>query len=591
MKDKNFSVLDMAKSYSDEHNISPEDLFKKEEVKEEIIEVKNEELVVPPPPPKKKGWSPDASLLEGMDEMTAGPVTYKKDEIILDNPDKSLKDMAEKEVLESAAESMNEMDRKLYHINMIKKKFGIKHLQIPPGPIQTRIHIAASDTSTTKAMEGLTEIFQEIINLYPMMIMEWEDPSKNPNSIQNKQKAIQPEIKDIPEDIAPIEDHDAEEEIETETAPADTSAAPVQVVIDKSQLSEISWTKDEMEKIRNSRTFELNIIEDVSLPYSQIEDANDNLVDSVLAKYARKANDIVAVLPASKYRATFSGLSYTEIMDLSYAQEMNTLDDERKRWTIVYNHLHNPSIGDFIDFEDFLKKTSFIDLNYMLWNILCATAMEKEIIAIDCSGVLNGAPCGRSYEWIYSPKTLLDTTKINVAVLDDMKKTGEAASPEAINKIYKESMLNTNNTVELPSSKFRIVFGHISAYEYLTEIYPEIIALRESENPNELRAYIYAMLYVIKAFLFPKPDKSGYIRIKGKNNLIRTLDSLDEIDWQTVAELVKIMIEPYQFTFSLRDIVCPQCKTKSSITIDRIDRLLFIIARSLNSTNVRLKRN
>ena len=110
----------------------------------------------------------------------------------------------------------------------------------------------------------------------------------------------------------------------------------------------------------------------------------------ILSQYTRKVNDIVGALPASKYRATFTGLSYTNILDLAHSQELSNIDGEKKRWSIAYEHIKNPSIGPFIDFEDFLKKTSFLDIDFILWKILCATTMEKEIISIDCHGKFNG---------------------------------------------------------------------------------------------------------------------------------------------------------------------------------------------------------
>ena len=594
MDKSKFSVLDMAESYSQEHDIDPEDLFKKPEKEvEEVVEKNNEE--VPPPPKKKKEWKPDSSLLEGMAEMNVAPVTYAKDEIKIDNPDKPLRDITDDEALQNCVNTMNEMERQLFHIETAKKKFGIKTLQIPDGPISTKIKNAASDTNAKDAQAALDVLFKEIIDIYPLFIKEWSDPSKNPHSIQNRNKAERPEIVDIPADIPvdEVEDEIEEKKIVEEVIPTPTDdTPPVQILIDKTKANTVSFTKEEVEKVRKARTFELNIVEHAEIPYSQIEDADENAVDTVLSQYIRKANDIVGVLPASKYRATFTGLSYTEIIDLSYSQELNTADGEKKKWSIAFQHIKNPSIGAFTDFEDFMKKTSYMDLEFILWKILCATSMDKELITIDCHGKLeSGAECNRSYEWIYSPNDLLDSSTINPAVLEEMKKTAEASSMEDIQNNYKESMLNTNNVIELPTSKFKVLFGHISAYDYINEVFPELIKLREEEeSATTSPAITYSALTVIKAFLIPKND-GKLLRVKDSKNLIRILNSLDEIDWQTIGEIMKIMTEPYKFNFALKNIVCPQCHTKSDITIDGMDRMLFLAARSLSQTTVILKRN
>ena len=172
-----------------------------------------------------------------------------------------------------------------------------------------------------------------------------------------------------------------------------------------------------------------------------------------------------------------------------------------------------------------------------------------------------------------------------------MKKSAEVSSLEDIQQNYKESMLSINNSIELPSSKFRVVFGHISAYDYLSTVYPETIKIRENENAMVSEVHTCIPLYIVKYFLLPKEDGNGFIRVKGIHNMQRILANLNEIDWQTISELVKIMIEPYQLTYRVKDIIYPQCKTKSDIHIDKTDRMLFIVAQSLSNVVVTLKRN
>ena len=161
-----------------------------------------------------------------------------------------------------------------------------------------------------------------------------------------------------------------------------------------------------------------------------------------------------------------------------------------------------------------------MDLDFMLWKILCATAKDKEIISIDCHAVnkVNGQDqqCGNTYDWIYSPSDLLDMTSINVAVLDEMKEAGEASTVEDIMRIYKSAPVNSMDTVELTTSGFVAVIGHVSAHEYLSSIYPIIKSLEEdNDDPTVVsRGMTYMTLSVVKAILIPN-GKGGYKRIKG----------------------------------------------------------------------------
>jgi hypothetical protein len=246
-------------------------------------------------------------------------------------------------------------------------------------------------------------------------------------------------------------------------------------------------------------------------------------------------------------------------------------------------------------FEDFLRKTSFLDIEYILWRIVCASSMSQEVIPIECHADLgNGRKCNKSYDWIYSPAELIDMKSIDPQVLEDMKVTSEVSGDEAIAENYMSSMLNTNNTIKLPSSGISVVFGHISAYEYLYNVYDKvknmIVDAKEGDIEIESKTRISAMLTVIKAFLIPK-ENGGYLRVKGVDNIIRVINNLNEIDWQALEQIIPLMIRPYEIKYSLRDLVCPECHNKSEIVISDMMQLLFILARSLSSVNVTLKKN
>jgi hypothetical protein len=634
-----FSVLNMASDYAAENEVDVADLFKRNPVSGNIKAEADAELAFQNgvstatllDKPKKAPWSPDAKLTEGMGDINSRPKTYSKEELVVREDTGEMKNIADDNALGSAREAMDDMGRKMANINDAKKRFGIRHLQIPEGQFQAQIYACAGDTNFKRAKAGLDVIFQEMVTTYPEFILEWADPSKDPNSIQ-KAPEVQPAMIQVSNNAAaltqaPVNQSEAPAIVAVGdgTTPAISTGdlGDTKIIINKNNLPEVSWTKEEMDVIRRSRSIELNIVEDVNLKYTNIEDVDDNAVDVVLSQYQRKVNDVFGALPASKYRATFTGLTYTEILDLSHSQEMNSLDGERKKWAIAYDHIKNQSIGPWVEykfyidpetkkrvvldltaqdpadkdikvtkiskFDDFISKTSFMDLEFILWKILCATAMDQEIISIDCHGTYHGKECRKSYDWIYSPNELLVTASIDAAIMHEMKKSAEVSSLADIQVNYKESMLNTNNTIELPTSKFGIVFGHISAYDYLNTIYAAIHSFDDEQNPMISQALSHSTLTVIKSFLIPK-ENGGHSRIKGAKNIIKIVNTLDEIDFQTISELMRIMIEPYQFRFALKDICCPQCKTKSSINIESMTRLLFIVAQSLSSVQVVLKR-
>lgn len=609
---KSFSVLDMANSYAENNNIDASDIFKKtpesENGKSEPTENKTVETNN-----KKKEWMPDPSLTKDMAEFS-GPVTYSKDEIKIDEP-KGLRNISDDNAMKDSIESMNEMQRKHANIEVAKKRHGIKIFNIPEGKYHASIFAAAGDTNYDRAQEKLDVIFNEIKEIYPEFITEWIDGENISNPDNN-----------VSDDNVNINNPDTAETSIDSTK--EESSEQVKLVIDKSQLPEISWSEEEISKIKKSRMIELNIVESSPIEFSEIQDIDGNLVDAVLAPYQRKYNDVSAALPASRYRATFTGLSYAELTDLATSAEMNNIDGERKKWSICFNHIKNQNIGPweeykwYIDsnnkkvkiginenapnyinpldvhtvskFDDFMMKTSHIDLEFMIWKILCATAMENEIISITCKAKLaNGNTCNKTYDWVYNPAELLRMDLIDPVILDEMKVTGEVSTKDDILNNYNSSPLCSNSTVKLRSSGISVVFGHISAYDFINDIYgliENINAMVEANDPSSIsKGYNTLMLKSIKAFLIPQ-ENGKYARISGSNNIIKVIESMDEVDWQTMMEISNMMTNPYIFKYSFQNLVCPSCHSRSSIDIDDMTQLLFIVAQSLSSVEVVLKR-
>lgn len=621
MSDK-FSVMNMLDDYAAENDINAADIFKKESnTEEKPVEEK-------PTKREKKEWKPDVS---DMPEFKSAGAVYAKDEIKLEE-DKTLHNIVDDSALEESRASMDDLERKNANIEEAKARFGIKKLQIPEGKEQINFLIAAGEPSRAKAQAELNVLFEELIKVHPEFILEWEE-GKNPNiNVEANTEApsveVESELKLNEEQVeqktyTPIEKINPNDIKMNDGTKVENNT---KVIIDKRDVSNYTWTKEEAEKIRKSRTVELNIVEGKDIQFGSVKNVSGNAVDNLLSKYQRKSNDSIAALPASKYRATFTGLTYPEVIDLSTSNEMNTIDGERKKWSICFSHIRNQSIGpweeyqEYIDpitnnivkttvgadipnnvdpddvhvvskFEDFLRKTSFMDLEFMLWKILCATTMDKEVVSVDCKSLHDGQPCGNTYDWIYSPSELLVTDSINEGVLEDIKKTGEASTSKEIMDNFESSPVNSRDYVKLNTSGFIVVYGHVSAYTYLDELYSRIQSLNEeTQDPSAVsKALSYATLSVVKEILVPNEDGT-YSRITGIDNLMKVLDILDEIDWQTVNELTRLMIDPYQFKFSMRDIVCPKCKNRSSIQIDSMTRLLFIVARSLSSVQVTLKK-
>jgi hypothetical protein len=576
-------------------------------------------------------WTPDEEDTKSLEELNRSSlgVMVDKDKYV-EKEDTTLRDVAEDHAVEDGAAAVDDLMIKTQAIEASKKRLHIVKLAIEDPAEHAAIFAIASDTNTQRRDEQLDARIKAYVEKFPSTVIEWEyGYGPNVKVSQNKVEPVEPAVAEvIPAQPTVKEDHSKEEDLEIISKATQNLEKIPDVVIDKTVVrvnkedaSHIFWDQEDVDKIKKSRRVELDIVETTPLEYNEVVELDENAIDNVLSQYTRKMNDVSSPIPASKYRATFTGLSYPEILDLSQSQELNTVDGLKKKWTIVFNHLKNPSIGQFkpfryyIDpstkkkvhlnagepvpegakleygdaFDDFLKKTSFLDLDFMLWKILCATTMESEVISINCHARHNGEECKKEYDWIYSTKNLLDMDKIDPAVLEEMDKTATVSSQQEIEANYKDSFLASSSVITLPHSGFKIMCGHQSAYEHINTIFGKVLEITEAQSPSASDALTVTMLSVVKAVLVPY--NGSYAKINSVDGIMKVLKQLDEVDYQTVGEMMRVILEPYQFTYNLRDIVCPKCGNVSNIPIQDMSRMLFIVAQSLMSVQVVLKKN
>lgn len=626
------NVAEMASAYAASGGIDEEDLFATPAPVEATAPVEDPapEPDAPeiPPQAESTGWQPDASLLEDMPELHRAPVTYHVDDFQEESDDHSLKNVADDEAKDAARKSMDAMERATLNIADMQARHGIKHLMIPndageqPGAYHALLTAAAQDDDYRRGQEKMDEIIAQIIQAHPEYI-EWENPEEHGVATTDFHKQAGTDgMLEVPPDAT------GDPNPPTATVQPTANEDEVKVVIDKRQADQVEWTEDDLNKLRRARTIELDIVEGDTIEFGEIESVSGSAVDQIMEEYANSAGSVTGALPASKYRCTFIGLRYMEVLDLSTSNMINNLDGEWKMWSIAFNHIRNQSIGPweewdwYIDpvtkarvevhapnkvpegipenevhhmtkFHDFLSKTSYKDLQYILWRILCATAMESEIIHVRCRTELppDKHECGHFYDWVYQPANLLDIEKVNKTVLDEMETTFNATG-SAVLENYLTSPVASNNTIKLNSSGFKIIYGHASAYVYLTELYP-FLQVDETMLPSDPTVISSKMLAdvipAVKGILVPRPNGKWGMIYK-MDDIYRILRDLNEFDFQALAEVADMILEPYELEFSVRDLRCPKCHNTASLSVENIARLLFIVAQSLSSVQVKLRK-
>ena len=227
----------------------------------------------------------------------------------------------------------------------------------------------------------------------------------------NHGEEITPEFEEVilknwvggtPNNVTPVADTPVEnkKEVVEEEEPRNTTininvepGTPVTVNVDGSVL-------DEQDRRREINVIVHEVSEKEMRSTTVIENSQ---LDGIITPYESEATDVPITLPMSAYRCTMGGVSMFDIIKLSAVQNGNPRDMDIKTWSLIYNHMKNPSIGKFKSFDDFLKHTDYRDMELLLWGAFVATADEVETISFTC-----GNPnCKHHMDFKYYPRTII----------------------------------------------------------------------------------------------------------------------------------------------------------------------------------------
>lgn len=358
----------------------------------------------------------------------------------------------------------------------------------------------------------------------------------------------------------------------------------INILIDKTGLGgDFKFTDEEKEKIFSSTEIHLKEVEELDLSTITVKKAEKSFLESV-NEFQISSSKVPVVFPASRFKAYMTGLSYGEMGDISLNNENVTFDQLQKKLTVIYNKMVNPSIGEFENFEDFLRKFAYVDIDLAVYGLVVATFPEIDDIPLTC----NNEKCKNSFNHKYSPRTLIRFDKANEKFLNAMKDVVECPAAES-HKLLEESPARVHKRVKLPFSGFIIEIGIASAYDYLYTIVDNIIGDKFKDNhPDDVNGILQinaTLLGLIRAVYVPSGDGS-YTMFDNFEDMINALYMVKPEEISILASLLQKYTDSYTVEFELFDITCPHCGTKTSrIPLD-INSLVFLKYQRLMSTEI-----
>ena len=360
---------------------------------------------------------------------------------------------------------------------------------------------------------------------------------------------------------------------------------PVTVNVDGEMLNEVDHKREVNVIVRE--------VDEKEMRSSTI--IENSQLEGIITPYESNATDVPLTLPMSAYRCTMSGVSLFDIIKLSSIQNGNPRDTDIKTWTLIYNHLKNPSIGKFKSFDDFLKHTDYRDMELLLWGAFVATADETETISFQC-----GNPnCKYHMDFKYNPRTIIHVD--DKLVPEYYNRTHQVASGKAAVEHWEE-IHSKKRIYELPESKVLIELDDYSAWDYhnikmpiMQDIYNryrpndsqlDLSELTEDES-NEMNFLLLFLLY-IKSVTINANGKS--YRYTNWRDIERVITShIGNKDLQVLIAIInQVRNIESPISFYLENVVCPKCGRKDDrIPVNDIMRSLFFqLSNGLNNTTV-----
>ncbi len=387
----------------------------------------------------------------------------------------------------------------------------------------------------------------------------------------------------------------------------------IQILIDKTGFgANIEFTDEEKEKIENAEQIKIIQVKEEELKtIKYAKPVTQNTFQSIIKQYQIGHSSTPVIFPCSRFRATLGGLSYGELSDISLNPETSSIEDSRRRMSVIYNKIINTNVSRFTDFNDFLHKFAFEDIQLAIFGLIVSTFPEEEEVELVCGNRQcpgghvdrDGEYIGTQYSKKYSPRTLIDYEKCGEAMLSWTEKLSELTGTAA-QEAFDHSPIQEYTAIKLDHSGFVLELSRMSCYDFLTA-YQDGIKYLEERFPEykgedidaggitsrdfTMAVTILPILQYVRSVAIPN-ENGEWIKTYNGREIAEALVSLDIHDLRIMATIVSD-VDDYSTSFVLRDCKCPKCgHVQKEVTMQNLDQMVFLtyqrqMSSEINSQN------
>lgn len=360
--------------------------------------------------------------------------------------------------------------------------------------------------------------------------------------------------------------------------------ALVSILIDKTGIpgsSRIEFSDEEREKLTEATEIKLINIESLELETLDFVEPTKGFTKSITDNDPGIGNTIVTCV-SSGYRATMRGAGYGALGDLIINPQTASFDKYNKTYSVIYNCLVNTTVGKFNSYEEFLKNTSWIDMNVLLYGMIVSTFPNIDTVQLTCQ------KCKKSFDHKYLVSTLFDLKDTSYNYLTKFKELVDG-SAENYNNLYENSAVHRSRMFKLPHSKWVITCGISSAYDYLHKKVSNANDIDEwmRKHPDDTNGLLYANADFISVVRAVAREENGkYVRYTEFEDIITAIYSLPVDDIPILNTILTKYYDDYDVHFSIRDTKCPHCNTVSERSNIDLYQLVFLKLQQLMSIQI-----
>ncbi len=342
------------------------------------------------------------------------------------------------------------------------------------------------------------------------------------------------------------------------------------VEIDKKNVDKIEFSKEEKEKLSKVKSIKMIVVEEEKLKQIKIDKVAKKSKASYLKSIDGALSKYSVPLPIMGDYVSFRGAQIMQLASVVKHDDDSTVETITKQATLIYNRLYNGSVINKYDdnnnvvlsYQDFINTFKFSDMNMALYGILVASSME------DTEAPLNCGKCGKTFNWKYKVRTLLDGESIQ----ENFKERMDVILENKCNyQFLKDLSEDYNKALRLQSP-----FSN-NIYEVSYPTIAKAISVFSAMNEEDITEVYHSglMLFIDNLYIFNNENDS-YIQIEEEEVrlLFDTLQNIPQEDITLLNSVLKDMIFAPQFKLTSQ---CPECGQKMENVLD-IDRMIFLLA-------------